>query len=179
MNKITLHHIDGFIWSYKDLKDAYEKLGKSFIYRKIGFQFNYYVPEWKPSVYRVVAGYKHIHADFILRDDAGKELTSDDFLEFSNYQYDYKKRYIVRGTGPVPGIKKRKHSKFYRKPRTIQERRKNSISEIFEYEDLVINIKIRARRNAKNLPNSWDDIYRANYKNNSWKKYRKQQWKDN
>ncbi|EPP7233250.1 hypothetical protein ACTOJ1_000104 [Shigella flexneri] len=179
MNKITLHHIDGFIWSYKDLNDAYEKLGKSFIYRKVGFQFDYYVPEWKPSVYRIVTGYKHIHADFILRDDAGKELTSDDFLEFSNYQYDYKKRYIVRGTGPVPNLRRRGYCKYFRKPRTIQERRYNSSPEIFEYDDLIIKVKMRARRSSKNLPSSWDDIYRSNYKNNSWKKYRKQQWKDN
>lgn len=180
MNKITLHHFDGKFWSYKNLKHTYESLGQSFIYRNIGFQFDYITPEWKPLSYRVVTGYNHIHADFILRDDSGKELTSKNFLEFTNCKYNYKKRYIIRGMGPIQGTgrSRKTYSKIFRKPKTIQERRKNSSTESFEYEGLIIKIKIRSRRSAKSLPNSWDDVYRSNYKINSWKKYRKQQWKD-
>lgn len=178
MNKITLHHVDGFFWSYKNLNDAYSQLGRYFISNKVGIQFNYITAERHHLYYRRIIGYHHTHYDFIMRDQAGKEITIKDFSFISEPSYNYKKRYIVRGNGPVSGINKSYYSKMFRKPKTIQERRFNSLSEDFEYDGMTVRVKMRARRSAGNLPNSWDDIYRSDNKIVSWKKYRKQQWKD-
>lgn len=178
MNKITLHHVDGFFWSYKNLNDAYTQLGRYFISNKVGMQFNYNITQRHHLFYRRIIGYIPVHYDFILRNEAGKEITIKDFSFISEASYNYRKRYIVRGTGPVAGLNKSYYSKMFRKPKTIQERRFNSSNEDFEYEGKTIKIKMRSRRSAKNLPNSWDDIYRSDHKIVSWKKYRKQQWKD-
>lgn len=57
-----------------------------------------------------------------------------------------------------------KYVGWYRKIRTTQERRA-----AYAYPELV-----RARRNATNLPNAWDDINVKRLK--SWKKHRKTQY---
>lgn len=38
-------------------------------------------------------------------------------------------------------------------------------------------VRVRAKRNTANLPNSWDDIARSDYTNRSWKRHRKTQYK--
>jgi hypothetical protein len=56
-----------------------------------------------------------------------------------------------------------------RRPKTTQERRVNGKrTDRREY-------KIRARRNAANLPEAWDDIWATTQR--SWKKHRKKQYK--
>lgn len=57
-------------------------------------------------------------------------------------------------------------AKFLRTPRTQCERRANADS---EYGDFV-----RAAR--RRLPSDWDDRYRSDIGDRSWKRARKQQW---
>ena len=67
---------------------------------------------------------------------------------------------------PVPRTGKKSWN-YYRKIKTFQERKESIYSK--EY--------IRAKRNYTNLPNSWDDITRKDFKDRSWKRHRKTQWK--
>ena len=71
---------------------------------------------------------------------------------------------------PIPssGRKRYRFKNFYRRMRTFQERKWS-----FSYPEYV-----RKRRNARNLPNNWEDIPRADiYYNKSWKKQKKKrQW---
>ena len=78
--------------------------------------------------------------------------------------------------GPVPGIRRVKHSRLFRRPRTTNERRTNSgiTEEILESHGVAF--KLRQKRSSHWLPNSWDDISRLYERN--WKKYRKTQRKN-
>lgn len=59
--------------------------------------------------------------------------------------------------------------RYYRHPRTTSEKRSS-----YENKDLI-----RPARNAKNLPNSWDDIIVDRYKNSfCWKNIRKTKYTD-
>ena len=61
------------------------------------------------------------------------------------------------------------HNKYHRSPKTTQEMRKT-----FDEPDLI-----RAARNAKNLPDSWDDIRNSSYRlKKSWKSNRDRKYRD-
>ena len=73
-----------------------------------------------------------------------------------------------------PGTKSQKRhvtGSYFRKIHTTPERRW-----AHAWDDEEFAPKCRARRNSKNLPESWDDYYRTGTKN--WKKYRSHQWKE-
>lgn len=69
---------------------------------------------------------------------------------------------------PIPGTGKYHPYKGYlRRIRTTQERRMS-----FAYPEYT-----RGKRNFRNLPNSWDDYYRSDINNKSWKHTKKRkQW---
>lgn len=58
--------------------------------------------------------------------------------------------------------------------RTTQERRANGHRGVLDVEEY--EIRVRGRRSAKVLPDSWDDPH-GYYAHRSWKRYRKTQWK--
>lgn len=62
------------------------------------------------------------------------------------------------------------HRSYYREVATFNERKHAVVVDEFEP-------KIRCKRNATNLPNSWDDILHEDVRNRNWKRYRKHQWK--
>lgn len=63
---------------------------------------------------------------------------------------------------------------FFRRPKTFAEMKANLMVE--EDDDLqYFNIKIRAKRRAKNLPNEWEDKQRSFER--CWKKQRHTQYK--
>lgn len=66
---------------------------------------------------------------------------------------------------------------YFRQPQTANEIRQWSNIEHDE-EEYGYKIKVRAARNPRHVPNSYDDISRP-YNERSWKKYRKTQWKIN
>jgi len=63
-----------------------------------------------------------------------------------------------------------------RNPKTTAERRASQSRGSHIQIDGYL-VKIRARRNAANLVDSWDDIMVGWGNNRTWKKYRKNQWK--
>lgn len=77
-------------------------------------------------------------------------------------------KYFKYRYDPVPNVHKYSNFSSYRKANTLQERKK-----YFEYKEFV-----RAKRNFKNLPNSWSDLYRSDMINDNWKtsKKKKKQW---
>jgi len=108
----------------------------------------------------------------------GKLLTTDHLLGIKR-QYDHERHVKFCRRNPHSywcghrwsGYKRRGVS-YYRAIRTTQERRWANA-----WDDEEFAPRIRNRRNAKNLPNAWDDIRRYT-RNNNWKRYRKQQWKE-
>lgn len=60
-----------------------------------------------------------------------------------------------------------------RRIRTTHERRW-----VRAWDDEEFAPKIRARRNARNLPDSWDDYVRRDVDDRNWKRHRRHQWKE-
>jgi len=63
---------------------------------------------------------------------------------------------------------------YYRHPKTTQER-KLWTGLCIDSKEFDVNIKLRAARSARNLPNAWDDLYAHPIR--SWKEHRKLQYK--
>jgi len=107
------------------------------------------------------------------------------FCEFLDQEtmYDtYTKQKIKWRKDPIPFTGGVRYSKYFRNPKTIQEKRKYS-----ECKELTNELKIkyrniklsRPKRSISRLPDSYDDIYRSNALSKSWKnqRKRKRQWK--
>lgn len=73
------------------------------------------------------------------------------------------------GVGPVPRTGRRGGGRYHRALHTTSERRQA----FFFLEEG--EVAPRARRNAANIPNSWDDYPLCRQRN--WKKFRRQQYK--
>lgn len=68
---------------------------------------------------------------------------------------------------------------YFRHPKTFAERREADAL-LYDEDCRFHNIKARGRRNVRNLPSNWDDIYAGNHHaKKSWKHYsrRRKQWK--
>lgn len=76
--------------------------------------------------------------------------------------------------GPVPHTGKRGGYGGWRHIKTTQERRASCAAEADE-DVLTFRVKLRARRNAVNLVNAWDDV--ARHVERNWKRHRRTQWK--
>lgn len=79
---------------------------------------------------------------------------------------------------PVPCIRKgwsRRYS-TYRYPKTLNETKQNC-GFVNEYKELVNELKIKIRKRCTKLPTSWDDDMRSDWRDKSWKRFRKHQWK--
>jgi hypothetical protein len=91
------------------------------------------------------------------------------FYNVSSVAYEY--RY-----DPVPFIRCRRGStygaRYYKKPRTIQERRAYFHDEISEF-----GVPVRLTRSARNLPDPWDDRKRGDLHIKNWKRHRRTQYK--
>lgn len=71
------------------------------------------------------------------------------------------KQYKFRND-PVPRTGRRSNYGYWRHPKTAQELR---------------NIDCFTRAKRKNIPTSWDDLERGDWRDKNWKRYRKHQWK--
>jgi len=85
---------------------------------------------------------------------------------------DRRERYERRYRYNYNSWHKRKHCHSYRRPHTTQERRW-----AHAWDDEEFAPPPRARRNARNLPDAWDDVWRWHGDTKNWKNYRKHQWK--
>ena len=140
--------------------------------RDIGanFKIEYEPGEWLREYLKLRRGHEfpaRSH-EYILRDSFGDNIDPKivyDAYHEKNPRYHYRPRWI-------PGAKRTWHrGANLRLLHTTPERR---WAHAWDDEDDAP--KCRASRNAKNLPNSWDDYWRYNQK--SWKKFRKTQWKN-
>jgi hypothetical protein len=81
------------------------------------------------------------------------------------------KWYYRRRSSGTKREKRRVRGSRFRAMRTTQERKWANA-----WDDEEFAPKCRTRRDAKHLPNYWDEFWRYNQKN--WKKFRKHQWKE-
>jgi hypothetical protein len=79
---------------------------------------------------------------------------------------------------PVPWVSHRKNRRFFRHPRTTNERRANCATTIIKeiIENHGVTFKVRPTRSLHRLPTTYDDIFLQHQRN--WKKYRRTQCKD-
>lgn len=78
---------------------------------------------------------------------------------------------------PVPLTgNRRRYWRYFKRFRHFQERKEASFCEVDD-EALEFGVRARAKRNARNLPNPWDDYVRHRSTHTSWKKSRRHQWK--
>ena len=64
---------------------------------------------------------------------------------------------------------------FLRNPHTTQERRMNGRRDLLCIDGY--EVRLRAKRNQTNLPNTYDDPMRDDWRHRSWKRHRKTQYK--
>jgi hypothetical protein len=78
--------------------------------------------------------------------------------------------------GPVPFTGRGYRSSIRRHIKTTAERRE---AERLALDDDAIEagIRVRAKRNARNIPSYYDDIYRSDFFDHGWKSNRKTQWR--
>jgi len=82
----------------------------------------------------------------------------------------YRQIKVIYRREPVPGIHRHKPRRYWRHPKTTQERRIN-IFYLFE------GGKIRGKRRPNRLPTVYDDQYISNLGMRSWKRTKKRkQW---
>lgn len=77
---------------------------------------------------------------------------------------------------PVPGVRKRRWGRFYRRVRTLGEIRDLTglEADMADLEELPVRVKVRRRR--RNLPTAWDDLV-IRGKGRGWKHHRRTRWK--
>jgi hypothetical protein len=92
---------------------------------------------------------------------------------YLRFNYDPEKDFR---NGPLPVRKGIRCGRFYRRLRTTAEIRahKGLEADLHDLEEYPVRVKIRGRR--KKLPTLWDDIIPSR-KGDSWKNYRKTQYK--
>lgn len=95
-----------------------------------------------------------------------------DLIEVPWFEYKLKHNYSCRfRIDPVPftGYYYR-FGRYYRYPRTTQEKREYTNAEEFE-------VHVRGRRRPRMLPNAWDEFPIGRYSKRSWKRRKKRkQW---
>lgn len=77
---------------------------------------------------------------------------------------------------PVPGVRKRRWGRFYRRVRTQGEIRDLAglEADMADLEEFPVRVKIRRRRGS--LPTAWDDLV-IQGKGRGWKHHRRTRWK--
>lgn len=177
---VTLFHRDGQVSVYKSMKEAYRKLGYRWIAENVGKNFREFDrlrTDYSPEGAVPVSERVYFEREYIMRGDFGQILTAKDFehlrpsfrgfLRYRNY-------YLWNGEGPVPGTGcGRKWGRCFRRLSHMAQRRQAAL--VLKEEGEVAP---RAARNARNLPNPWDDYNVAARENRNWKQFRKHQWKD-
>ena len=104
-----------------------------------------------------------------------KKVKYNDIIK-NFYKEPKEPRYVYR-KDPVPVFKGFRFYAYRCLPKVKDEISQNEIKELRDnYPFAKIKIQ-RAKRKASNMPNTWDDILKSNYKNRNWKQYRKTEWK--
>jgi len=126
--------------------------------------------------------YGTVYNEWIVRDDRGKTVYSEDIEEyapwkrkhFSYYENQKNKVRHFEALGlPIPHTGKgRGWGSFYRVPKHLAAWR-----EKYAFDADYRGEKIKTRNKEKLPPTAWDDIARASIYDRSWKRFRKTRWK--
>ncbi len=173
---VTLFHVNGGRWVYKDVAHARDALGVHWIRANVAAEFRAfshfsYSPYSKGDLASAIRSSVYDTASFVMRDSRGKTLTAADFRLDKPYRSPFWRHLeTYPGWGPVPRTGRRSSSRYYRRPGTQAERRMAQVVDPSEPAP-------RPSRNANALPNAWDDYGRASADDRNWKRFRKTQWK--
>lgn len=103
-----------------------------------------------------------------------QEYTYKEKVRNRNAWYDdtYKYRF-----DPVPGVHRSSYyGHIYRYPKTLNEFKSSIIIDHNEFLDLTSAQVAKFRRQRRFLPTAYDDLRKSNWKNTSWKRFRKHQF---
>jgi len=178
--KVYLIDISGERWKFKNLKQAANEL------HNLGY-FNYWSSLIGDSFkkYWSWSNFSYHQYEYIVRTEIGDIVTAEDLREAirkpckrsyqGSYRWNYNPEKDFRN-GPLRSVHDYGNWRGHRHPKTTQERR---IARAHERdEDLrYYGIKVRAKRNFRNLPNAWDDISHSDWGQKNWKNYRRTQYK--
>lgn len=125
----------------------------------------------RTSIHREVFGFLEKFSDYkylVVRNDVTIVRPETLLGYYRQYHESYWKRYRCNWNS----WSKRKNGRYYRHPRTLQER---SYHANWIREDL--EPRPRGSRMIHNLPDTYDDLRFSYVGNNNWKRYRKTRWK--
>lgn len=192
--RVYLIHRSGDRYMYEDkitaaraLCNVYSPtLGWEF-YKEIGDNFRVHKSDVDKSIYDVsfLEDINDKVFDYILRDSENNVIKVSELRAMMLAEHRANRRWHRRlpldydhdrdfRKRPVSGTGGGSWSRYYRHPKTTQEKRNVSYDAVDEDVDYH-NVKIRTRRNSTNLPQLRDDRKRYNQK--SWKNQRQTQWK--
>lgn len=163
---VTLFGRDGSVRLFKTRREALRELGANFIRYQVGPDFktprlhHQFNQDWYVTPY-----------SFVMLDDSGKPMSLADFEDLvpARKQSRWSRPFGEYGVSH-PG-RKRSNGHYYRRPKTISEKRMHSLVVNEDQEPAV-----RGSRKPSNLADSWDDI--CLYREKSWKSHRKTQYKE-
>lgn len=179
---VTLFSRDGEVRVFKSHSDALRLLGMTWIRENVAADFVEFLHverflRYDPSTDRSAWDRQPVYrsARYVMRDDTGAKLTQGDFQKLvvtrrRNRWARYSRPLDTwNGEGPVPCIGRTRGGHCCRRLKTTNERR-----QAVPVDDEPAP---RVKRNARNIPSSWDDIAVGAWRVRNWKHYRHQQWK--
>jgi hypothetical protein len=196
---VSLFCRDGRAWHFPSLKAARKELGLRWISNNVAEHFRTY----RQTVWRDADGMRLYYGgttsekgacyperfyderDYIMRDDNGKPVTYHTFYSTLPYEQRNGRKYVAKyrmwnakhrewtGTGPVPGISRRRNGS--RRGRDISYMNAMRVAETFGEEG---EVAVRPSRGKSLQADRWDTYLRASRQDRSWKNFRKTQWKD-
>jgi len=198
---IYLMNKDGVVDIYQNKAEAFTKLGYNFIVYSLALEIA--APEsddfWKAfrnrqiarkknvklgktygELYKQLNGYGEIKVfgDFVLRNEYNEKLSALDFAQFifkakKEFTYTPYGQKFWNGEGPVPLTGKLGRYCYRRRPKTL-----NIIKDALSGRDEdEIEFNVINRRAKRRITTSWDDRGRSDWRDRSWKRHRKTQYK--
>lgn len=170
---VTLIRRDGASYTFPSKAAAVEALGLDWIAHNVGLDFVRHIKVAFPyfdehGALRIHQAVQYIRYPFVMRDDTGLTLRFRDFLFIRPVQ---KPLYELVTTGPIPGTRKMRGGlQWKRSPRLVAAMREAQVMDEDEPAP-------RAKRARKALEARAEGAVFESRRNNSWKRYRKHQWK--
>ena len=166
--KLIKYHVNGItivetvIWTFNDTRSVIEHwpLLKKF---DIGPKHKVMTRSWSWSTLNPVYRYY----SYTLRDSLGNYV---DVLDIQNQYNTQHPKYFKYNRFSGKKCSAGRH--YYRRVRNLNERKQTE-----EWKVDHRAPKPRARRNLRNLPDTWDDYRVASREDRNWKNFRKTQWK--
>lgn len=172
---VTLFQKNGAARHFSSKSAALKALGRKFIADKVGPDFHVFVERTFLAGAKYAAEIVYEEFEFVMRDDFGGKLVFEHFYDLLPQRKKlsrWARMYgSYSGVGAVPGTGRgRSHcGTYYRRPKTTHDRRWSQAVDD--------DIAPRPSRRVRGLPSAWDDFCRSDFKDKSWKRFRKFQYK--